>query len=85
MILVCFFALSTSIEDKTMTKKKSRFITLLILYVLLTIGTFIQTVLPALMPTLSELYPNEMSEGKIGYIVGTMIITMATAGVIMGY
>ena len=37
------------------------------------------------MPTLSELYPNEMSEGRIGYIVGTMIITMATAGVIMGY
>ena len=46
---------------------------------------FIQTVLPALMPTLIELYPGEMSEGKIGYIVGTMIITMATAGVIMGY
>ena len=68
-----------------MTKKKSRFITLLVLYVLLTIGTFIQTVLPALMPTLSELYPNEMSEGRIGYIVGTMIITMAAAGVIMGY
>ena len=56
----------------------------MVLYILLTIGTFIQTILPALMPNLTETFP-DMTTGKIGYIMGTMILTMAGAGVVMGY
>ncbi|TFH28539.1 MAG: MFS transporter [Promethearchaeota archaeon] len=67
-----------------MKKSSNSWMTLIVLYTLLTIGTFIMTVLPALMPGLVELY-SDMSEGKIGYIIGTMTLTMAGAGVIMGY
>ncbi len=67
-----------------MIKQKSTKITLMVLYILLTIGTFIQTILPALMPNLTETFP-DMTTGKIGYIMGTMILTMAGAGVVMGY
>ncbi len=67
-----------------MKKSSNSWMTLIVLYMLLTIGTFIMTVLPALMPGLVELY-SDMTEGKIGYIIGTMTLTMAGAGVIMGY
>ncbi|MHA1746785.1 MAG: MFS transporter [Promethearchaeota archaeon] len=59
-------------------------LTLVVLFGLLTVGTLIQTVLPALMPNLTTTYA-DMTEGKIGYIIGTMTLTMAGAGVIMGY
>ncbi|UYP48758.1 hypothetical protein NEF87_005043 [Candidatus Lokiarchaeum ossiferum] len=67
-----------------MIEQKSTKVTLFVLYILLTIGTFIQTVLPALMPNLTETF-TDMNEGKIGYIIGTMILTMAGAGIVMGY